>query len=246
MSGAEEALRVELAAAARRIAELTAELDATNRGIIALHTELDAVRDAEARARADREVLAERDRIARDLQDQVIHRVFDAGLKLQNTLGLLGVHPAARRVNAVITELDDTVRGIRTAIFGLHGRPQRATSLRIMFVDLVGEHESRLGFTPTVDFQGPIDAAVPDHVATDLLAATRDTLSAITHVGAAAAEITLHATADELVLHVNHDGRAATFTSALRERARTHGGTADTTGTDIEWRVPLPRRGAPI
>jgi two-component system sensor histidine kinase DevS len=237
--------RTELDAAQRRITELTEELDATNRGIIALHTELDAAREAEARARADQEVLAERDRIARDLQDQVIHRVFDAGLKLQGVLGLL--QPAAAiRVRAVITQLDATVRDLRTAIFGLHDQPQQATSLRALFADLISEHETDLGFTPTIDFQGPIDAAVPDHIATDLLTTTRAALTTL--AGATGAEITLHATTEELVLRVDHDGPATTSVPhTLRERAHSHGGTLDLTtrpgtGIRLEWRVPLPLR----
>ena len=238
-----EALRAELAAAERRIAELTEELEATNRGIIALHTELDAAREAESRARAQQEVLAERDRIAQDMQDQVIHRVFDAGLTLQGIAGLL--EPAtARRVRKVVDELDTTLRDLRTAIFGLYDQPQQATSLRVLFADLVTETDTDTDLTPTTRFKGPVDAVVPDHIATDLLAATRDGLAVVAgDAGATRADITLEATADELVLRIDHDGTAAADVfGALHDRARAHGGAVEVEAARLAWRVPLPPR----
>lgn len=236
------ALRAELAAAEGRIAELTEEIEATNRGIIALHTELDAAREAESEARAQQEVLAERDRIAQDMQDQVIHRVFDAGLTLQGIAGLLP--PAtAQRIRKVVDELDTTLRDLRTAIFGLYDQPQQATSLRVLFADLAGETDTATALTPSTRFKGPVDAVVPDHIAADLLAATRDALTAITAQDAATrADIVLEATPDELVLHIEHDAPRLIEVPALHARAAAHGGTVDITDTHLAWRVPLPPR----
>ncbi|QWF77975.1 sensor histidine kinase [Amycolatopsis sp. CA-230715] len=248
--------RAELAAAHQRIADLTEELDTTNRGIIALHTELEAARDAEARAWARNAVLAERDRIARDLHDQVIQRVFSAGLILQGSAALIRNPRAAERVRTVIGELDATVRDLRTAIFGLHDHPQEAVSLRIQLADLIAEADDNLGFSPTVSFAGPIDAAVPDHIAADLLAVTREALSNLArHAHATKAELSL-AVGDELVLRVSDNGRGLGTTTRssglrnMRERAQIHDGGFSITsepgaGTRLEWRVPLPQPHVP-
>jgi signal transduction histidine kinase len=241
-----DALEANLDAARQRIVELTTELDATNRGIIALHTELEAARETEARANAEREVLAERERIGRDLQDHVIHQVFDAAMRLQ---GILRVLPPAtvQRVRDVVSQLDATIRDLRTAIFGLHDQPQQATSLRPVFANVVTEADAGIDFTPSVRFKGPIDAAVPDHIASDLLAATRDALTVAQSSGATRADVVLNATTDELVLNIHHDDTRHTDTDALvvlRDRAAAHSGTVDITtdpgGTTVTWRVPLP------
>jgi signal transduction histidine kinase len=208
--------------------------------------ELEAVREGEATARAEREVLAERDRIARDLQDQVIHRVFSAELGLQGVLGLVGHTQAAARIRAVVDDLDATIRDLRTAIFSLHDQPQQATSVRIQLTDLILQADDDLGFTPAIRFQGPVDAAVPDHIAADLIAAARSTLDVIARDGrATSAQITLHATGDELVLRVQHDGGITTGIDGLRDQAKVHGVVMDVTshadtGTLLVWRIPLP------
>jgi signal transduction histidine kinase len=240
----------DLRAARTRIDELTAELEETNRGIIALYAELEAARDAEAKARADREIIAERDRIARDLHDLVIQRVFAAGLALQGVLGLISHPKAVARVRTVVDDLDATIRELRTAIFALHERPQQATSLRAELIELTSRAHASLGFAPGLAFQGPLDAAVPDHLATDLLAVLREALSnAARHAHATRLEISVTA-ADRLVLIVQDNGRGMGDTARssgltnMRRRAEDHGGTftvtsAPETGTRLEWQVPL-------
>ena len=241
------ALRAELHAAEQRIDDLTDEIEATNRGIIALHTELEAARDAEAKARAQQEVLAERDRIAQNMQDQVIHRVFEAGMTLQGIASLLDPK-AARRVRAVIDELDTTIRDLRTAIFGLYEQPQQATSVRILFADLVTETDTGSGIVPTTRFKGPVDAVIPDHIAADLLTVTREALATIgRQAGATRADVMLEAAPNQIVLHIDHDGAVPTDLVTLRDRAQAYGGTIDVTGgpgtsTHLAWRIPLPPR----
>ncbi len=243
-------LESELEAARARIAELTADLEETNRGIIALYAELEAAREAEAKARADREVIAERDRIARDLHDLVIQRVFGAGLALQGVAGLIRQPQAAARVQTVIKDLDATIRELRTAIFGLHDQPQQAASLRAELIELTGQAQNSLGFAPGLAFDGPLDAAVPDHLAAELLAVVREAVSNVArHARASRVEITVSAT-DQLTLIVQDNGRGLGDTTRnsglgnMRQRAEHHGGTfriasAPDTGTRLEWQVPL-------
>jgi two-component system, NarL family, sensor histidine kinase DevS len=237
-------------AAHARIDELTRELDATNRGVVALHTELEAARAAEAMALAEREVMADHERIARDLHDQVIGRVFGAGMKLQGIVSVVTNPGAARRVAEVITELDAAIQDLRTAIFGLQQR-QRAISLRAQLDDLIRQAEEGLGFRPTINLRGPIDAAVPDHIAVDLVAVLREVVFNIArHAQATNVELTL-SVGDSLVLEIYHDGRGLDHMTSsggladLVRRAEAHGGSFHTTdspgpGTRLDWRLPLP------
>lgn len=230
----------QLDAARARVDELTAELDETNRGIVALHNELDAAREAEARARAEHEVMAERDRIASNLHDLVIQRVFGASIALQGIASLIHQPATVARIRTVIRELDATIKELRTTIFGLHDQPQRAASLRAQLLDLATEAQDAKGRSPTIEFQGPIDAAVPDHIATDLLGVTRIALATIaSHTGTTHTEILVSAT-DEILLHVTVGPEEAIPPAALddfRARAAVHGGTLTVTSTQLDWRA---------
>ncbi|MFK0156129.1 PAS domain S-box protein [Streptomyces sp. NPDC090493] len=203
-----------------------------------------------AAARADREVMAERDRIARDLHDMVIQRVFGAGLALQSTAARLP-GPDADRLHTVIDELDATIRELRTTIFDLHQPAQKAASLRAQVLDEASAAQDRLGFAPAVEFEGPVDAALPDATAAHLLAVLREALSNATrHAHASAVTVFVRAGSD-LLLEVTDNGRgldpAVTRSSGLtnlRRRAEKLGGTFDITGdpaggTRLRWRIPL-------
>jgi PAS domain S-box-containing protein len=186
-----------------------------------------------ATARAAAEVMADRDRIARDLHDMVIQRIFGAGMALQGIAGLVTLPKAVTRIESVIGELDITIRELRMAIFELHRDPQDATSLRARVLDLVSTAADALGFSPTVSFDGPIDAAVPDDVAIHLLAVAQEALSNVArHAHASRAELTLSA-GSEIVLRISDNGRGfgqVTRSSGLRnmrERAAALGGTFD-------------------
>ncbi len=202
-----------------------------------------------AATQAESEVLAERDRVARDLHDTVIQRIFGAGLALQSTIPLVRYAPVADRLKTVIGDLDNTIKELRGAIFDLHQTPQRATNLRARLFDLVNSAERGLGFVPTISFAGTIDA-VPDPMATHVLAVVQEALSnIIRHAHASAAEVALDVDTD-LVVEVNDNGlglgptpRASGLTN-MRERAETFGGSFQITskpgaGTQLRWRVPL-------
>src|SRR6185437_13764735 len=93
-----------------------------------------------ARARADRErleVVDERSRIARDLHDHVIQRLFATGLGLQ---ALASADPAhAVELDRRAMEIDAAIADIRTAIFALRGRGSATILARHRLLDVVGE-----------------------------------------------------------------------------------------------------------
>ncbi len=115
-----------------------------------------------AEAVADREellIVADRDRIARDLHDLVIQRLFATGLQLQGASRIAG-DDLKERLTAAVDDLDVTIRDIRSTIFEL--QHTRGDSLRADIRDVVDEYASVLGFTPRVRTTGPVDSAVPD------------------------------------------------------------------------------------
>nr|WSY51793.1 PAS domain S-box protein [Streptomyces sp. NBC_00886] len=204
-----------------------------------------------AAARADREVMAERDRIARDLHDMVIQRVFGAGLALQSITARTAHPDTPSRIHKVIDELDATIRELRGTIFELGQPAQKAASLRAQVLDETATAQDRLGFAPTVEFDGPVDAALPDATAAHLLAALREALSNVArHAHASAARVAVQA-GDELLLEVADNGcgidpaviRSSGLTN-LRRRAEKLGGTFEVAGrpeggTRLRWRIPL-------
>lgn len=204
-----------------------------------------------AAARADHEVMADRERIARDLHDMVIQRIFGAGLALQS----ITVRPAGpdttNRINKVIEELDATIRELRGAIFNLNQPLQKATSVRAQILEETAAAQERLGFAPAVDFIGPIDAVLSDETAVHVLAVVREALSnTARHARASAVWVTVRGGSD-LVLEISDNGsgidpavnRSSGLTN-LRRRAEGLGGTFDITdrpggGTRLLWRCPI-------
>jgi signal transduction histidine kinase len=203
-----------------------------------------------ARAREDREqllVLSDRERIARDLHDVVIQRLFATGLQLQTVIGMASRPEVAERVNAAVDELDSTIRDIRGAIFRL--RQVSDQSLRAEVRELVEAAAHPLGFRPVLHLDGPVDSVVPDEVRADLLAVVREALSnVVRHAGASKVEVRLSVRADRIVLAVVDNGRGGAKESGglrnLRDRAERLNGeckVVDVTpsGTSLTWSVPL-------
>ncbi|MFD8307257.1 GAF domain-containing protein [Streptomyces sp. NPDC059690] len=208
-------------------------------------------RDAEQLA-----LLGDRDRIARDLHDLVIQRLFADALTLQSVLGRVSGRPeVTERLQRVVDDLDDTIKVIRSTIFGLQhrDRPSRRTGLRSRLTELAGEATTTLGFPPALRMTGLIDTDVPARHADHLLAVLREALSnAARHAHATAVEITVAAADATLRLTVADNGRGigpeATRSSGLtnmRTRAEELNGglrltAREPTGTHLEWTVPLP------
>jgi signal transduction histidine kinase len=198
-------------------------------------------------------VLADRDRIARDLHDLVIQRLFATGMSLQGAMPLVTEPGAADRVRRSIDELDNTIRDIRSAIYTLQSRDEtELPGVQGRIVEVIEEMTAALGFAPALRIEGQLEAQVPPEMADDMLAALREALSNVArHAGASLAEVTCQAGSD-LVVIVRDDGSglggAARWSGLanLTRRAAELGGQLAVTpapgaGTRLEWRVPLPR-----
>ncbi|MFE7311755.1 GAF domain-containing protein [Streptomyces sp. NPDC057555] len=197
-------------------------------------------------------VLHDRDRIARDLHDLAIQRLFATGITLQSVTRLIDRPEASERVGRAVNDLDTTIKIIRSTIFGLRTTGDgKDRSLRRDLTDAVQRAAGPLGFPPALQIDGPVDAAVPDDLAQHLVAVTAEALSnAARHAGAHRLDVALAVTADEVTLTVADDGvgvGAAPHTGGLanmRARAAMHGGRLDVEtpeggGTRIVWSVPL-------
>ena len=207
---------------------------------------------AEHRNDAERlAILQDRDRIARDLHDLVIQRLYATGMSLQGAMPLLSRPEAATRVSNAVDALDETIREIRSAIFSLQARgDSKQHGLRAQVLEVVDEQSAALGFAPSLRLVGPLDETVPAEVAEHVLGALREALSnAGRHAHATRVDVTVQADAD-LALRVRDNGvgmRSATRRSGLAnlaERATELGGKLEVTpaeggGTQLDWRVPL-------
>jgi len=206
-----------------------------------------------ARAQDEREqlvVLEDRERIARDLHDVVIQRLFATGMQLQGAVAHAGRPEAVKRINAAVDDLDATIRDIRRSIFEL--RTPVGTSLRTELREAVDAAADALGFRPTLDTSGPVDSAIPDDIVPELLAVLREALANIArHAGASSVRVSVRAAGDEVVLQVEDDGVGMDTSLArggvvnMGERAHDLGGAFEAgpgpggKGTVITWRVPL-------
>ena len=145
-----------------------------------------------ARAEADRQrltVVEDRDRIARDLHDVVIQRLFAIGLRLDGFRTKLS-EADARKLTATTEDLDETIDDIRNTIFSLSGRNLGGRSLRAQLLRLADQAVGPLGFAPRLRLVGPVDNAVPEHIHPDVLATLGEALSnTARHAGASSVHV---------------------------------------------------------
>ncbi|WP_445520767.1 sensor histidine kinase [Streptomyces sp. NEAU-174] len=214
-----------------------------------------ALEVAEHRQDADRMlVLNDRDRIARDLHDLVIQRLFAGALTLQSTLGRLADRPQeGARVQRVVDDLDDTIKVIRSTIYSL-GEQERSRSegLRARLVAAMERAAEALGFAPALRMTGLLDTNVPAGHAEHMLAVAGEALSnAARHAQATAVDVSVEVTDTVLRLKVADNGHgldpAVTRRSGLanlQQRAEELGGSFslrpnEPSGTVVEWAAPL-------
>ncbi|MEU9855092.1 GAF domain-containing protein [Streptomyces sp. NPDC047974] len=217
-----------------------------------------------AEAQRDRERLAvfeDRDRIARDLHDLVIQRLFATGMMLESAQRKAVVPAVQEGVGKAVDELDVTIQEIRTAIFALQQGPAEAPSgLRTRVLREINMAAVPLGFKPAHRFLGAVDATVGELTGKNLIAALREALSnAFRHASAGRIEVVVDATvtlpdgspgvrltvADDGV-GLPEGGRRSGLRNLAR-RAESLGGASwcgpglaeDGGGTTVVWEAPL-------
>ena len=196
-------------------------------------------------------VFEERDRIAADLHDVVVQRLFSAGLALQGLRRYTTEPKALGRIASVVRDLDETIQELRSTIFSLRAAPEAGQGLRSRILDITSGVVTVLGHEPRVRFTGPIDSAVGDVLAGHVLAVLREGLSnAARHSDAHHVEVDVAAGHDDLVLTIADDGRGIgdsvrrSGLLSMRRRAEDCGGVFEVhappgEGTRLVWRVPL-------
>jgi signal transduction histidine kinase len=210
---------------------------------------------AERRRDAERfAVFEDRDRIARDLHDLVIQRLFATGMQLEGAVRLIRERPeeAASRVHRAVDDLDGTIRELRSTIYGLQAPQDGLPSLRALLLQVVDASTEQLGFAPSLRLDGLLDTLVPAHIAEHLLAVLREALSnAARHARATAVAVLVAVRDGQLLLEVTDDGVGISTggrrsgLANLESRAIELGGdlvtqSAKGRGTRLAWRVPLP------
>ncbi|MCU1587637.1 MAG: Histidine kinase [Frankiales bacterium] len=198
-------------------------------------------------------VFEDRDRIARDLHDLVIQRLFATGMQLESVARLTEKPELYEKMRSAVDDLDGTIREIRSTIYALQSPPAgERRSLRQRLLEVVDAGAEQLGFAPSFRLAGLVDTAVPADVADHLVAVLREALSnAARHSGAVRVEVQLEV--DETArLTVRDDGKGLgevghrSGLANMEQRAAACGGTftvnlPDEGGTELRWQVPLVR-----
>lgn len=209
-------------------------------------------------AREDRQhldIIEERNRIARDLHDNVIQRLFATGMSLQ---AIAAATPAqAEELEQHVSEIDAAITDIRSGIFSLRtGRVKsKDRPVRRRALDVITELTPALPSAPTITFVGPVDSVVTGKLADDLIAVVREALANVAHhAHASNCAVTIAVSEKEVVASVQDDGDGIAEaagdpggTENLAERAALHGGTFTLDqraerGTLARWSVPRPLR----
>jgi len=218
-----------------------------------------AVELAEHRKESERlSVFEDRDRIARDLHDLVIQRLYATGMSLEGAMPLIARPEVATRLRTAVDAMDETIKDIRATIFALQARTSdKPPSTRARILAVADEMSGPLGFAPSLRLSGPLDDVITRELAEQLLNALREALSnAARHAKAGRVDVTIEASGGNgagghVVLRVRDDGvgiGGSVRRSGLRnlsERAQQFGGAMQVEptaggGTELEWRVPLP------
>lgn len=198
------------------------------------------------------DLVDDRERIARDLHDTVIQRLFATGLSLEGTSRLAASLPEVeQRIHQAVDDLDQVVRQIRSTIFELHATASATGGVRRRLLRVADDLAGALGFSPSFRFDGPVDTRVDDDLAEDLAAVVGEALANVArHAGAHRAEVIV-GVGDRLVATVDDDGTGPGPARAdgqglanLAARAEARGGEVSLEartegGTRLRWSVPL-------
>ncbi|MGZ5371313.1 sensor histidine kinase [Aeromicrobium sp.] len=198
------------------------------------------------------EILEDRSRIARDLHDHVIQRLFAAGLSLQAIASGLGPGEPAQRITAQIVDIDETIAQIRQSIFALKtdGR-NPASGLRARIREVVDRVADQLPISPKLRFLGPVDLMSDREVTDDAAAVVTEALAnVVRHAQASSVAVTISAANSELSIDVVDDGKGPgqhpqlSGIANLRHRAQQRGGDMTVQngkpgGTHLTWSIPF-------
>lgn len=192
----------------------------------------------------------DRERIARDLHDMVIQRLFAAGMNLQAVQGAAQSRMVSERISETITELDDTIRELRSAIFQL-GQHDEKRSLSAQLTELVHDRARHLGFEPSLTIGNNIDH-LPEFIADQLVATITEGMSnVVRHAEASSAEVSIKFDAEAVSLTICDDGkglpdepkRSGGLTNMMWRAAELGGscsvGSNQPAGTRLEWCIPV-------
>ena len=213
-----------------------------------------------ADARADRsrlDLLEDRERISRELQHDVLQQLFDTSLTMQSALAMTANGVARAQLGRAVATLDDSIRNIRSSIFGLPRSQTLLTSVASRALAIIAQFTPALGFAPSLQVVGALDTVVDQQLASELKAVLREALTvlaahptshaATVQVSAGAAEVSLTVTDDSGVL-----GRTAPSAALLdlRRQAEHRRGGLDLDhgpegGSLLRWSVPVPERPGP-
>lgn len=199
-------------------------------------------------------VRVDRERIATELHDQVIGRLFAAGLNLQGVASLLGPGPLAARLQTTVDDLDDTIEQIRTTVFHLRDE-SRVSDAGVIgrLMDVLEMLSPALGFAPGLRFSG-IGPTLPPGIEADLLAVLSEALTNVAwHARASCADVDVTGSPDRLVIQITDDGvgvdraPARSGMATMRRCAADHNGALSVepwkpSGTRVTWTVPLRQR----
>jgi signal transduction histidine kinase len=208
-----------------------------------------------AERRSDAEQLSvrqDRDRIAKDLHDLAIQRLFATGMTLESVTRMIDNPTVSDRVGRAVDDIDDTIKLIRTTIFALQERDQEfdKQGVRARVLAEVEDAARVLGYAPALRLEGPIDTQASGELAENLIAVLREGLSnAARHAQATSIDVSLTVAAD-VMLRISDNGVGIPATARRRglrnlaERAKKLDGTlvvrpGAERGTVLEWRVPL-------
>jgi signal transduction histidine kinase len=200
-------------------------------------------------------LIADRERIGRDLHDTVIQRLFATGLSLQASQRKVADQPeVTERLERAVDDVDGIVREIRATIFALQSSGDDDRGVRAQVLDVVEELTTVLPRAPRVRFDGPIDTMVGVEVRDHLLPVVREALTNVAkHAAAGDIELELSAGPAGVRLRIADDGVGISPDAArgsgfgltnLRERAEALEGTFSISsdgpdgGTVVVWAVP--------
>lgn len=198
-------------------------------------------------------LMDERERIARDLHDDVIQRLFATGLSLQAAAQMIKEPLAVERIMRAVDDLDTSIRQVRSTIFELNQRRATTQSLRSDIAAICDESSKALGYKPSYDIVGPVDNAVSEPLIGHLLLCLREALSNVArHAHASAAQVSVVVHDGRLTLQVIDNGvgyapvpgHVSSGLDNMSVRAESLGGhfsiaCGENIGTVAEWEVPL-------